>query len=72
MSGNFKFNVNGEEFEGYVIPVFELKVGIYDNKSNKIVTRTVRLDDNDNPFFTWNGKSCFIVGTFDDFEIEVR
>lgn len=72
MFRDFRFSVNGEIFEGYVISVLEPKVGIYDNKSKKIVMRTIRFDSDNNSFFTWNGKTCFINESLDGFEIEVR
>ena len=80
MHTKITFSVRGETFAADVIrnPFMFGRaevVDVQDNKTGKIVPRTVKVDTTDGCeelFFTWNGKKIIIKEKWDHFECYVR
>lgn len=75
MNKNITFCIKTETFEGYVItnPFMFGRPEIVDIVNRgRIVPRTVRINENDELFFTWNGKTIILKEEFDHFDCFVE
>lgn len=77
MKKGIKFTVRGKKFEGvvYTNPFMFGRieaVDVWDGRTRNYVRRTVRVDSNDELFFTWNGKTVVLKEMIDHFECVVR
>lgn len=76
MNKNITFCIKGETFKGYVITnpfmfgrpeTVEITEGC-----ENIVHRTIRINEEDELFFTWNGKTVILKEAFDHFDCFVK
>lgn len=77
MKKEINFTVSGIAFNGtiYTNPFMfgrAERVDIFDNRTHRYVMKTIKIDDNDRLFFTWNGKTVFVKEMIDHFECEVE